>query len=126
MDSTESQNRPGPSRRLSKGRKAAQTGEPPAKPKAQREVVLRCMVKHPIIIARSEIGEDGEPVRDRNKGRVVKTLTLGATIDEGVKGKPQPMMRVPHDEWLKFRRDPAAGPAIKGLKKTGALLVLNG
>ena len=124
-DSPESKDRPSPNRRSSKAKQSADTADAP-RPLKAREIVLRCMVKHTIILTRSELDEGGQPVRDRNGGRVVKTLTLGGTIDEGAKGKAQPTVRLPRAEWLKFRRDPAAGAAIRGLKQTGALLILNG
>jgi hypothetical protein len=124
-DSPESQDRPSLNHRSTKTKKTADTADA-ARPRKPREIVLRCMVKHTIILTRSEFDEGGQPVRDRNGGRVVKTLTLGGTIDEGAKGKAQPTVRLLRNEWLKFRRDPAAGAAIRGLKQTGALLVLNG
>lgn len=129
-DSPESQERPSPNRRSIKTKesadtKSADTASATRKPK-KREIVLRCMVKYPIILTRSELDDSGQPRHDRNGGRVVQTLTLGSTIDEGAKGKAQPTVRIPRDEWLKFKRDPSAKAAIQGLKKSGALLILNG
>lgn len=124
-DSPESKDRPSPSPRSTKTKASADTTDKPRDSK-KREIVLRCMVKHSIILTRSELDATGQPLHDRNGGRVVKTLTLGSTIDEGAKGKAQPTVRLPRDEWLKFKRDPSAKAAIQGLKKSGALLVLNG